>query len=637
VAAVRAVRPLYTAAIVDADPDADPPWLATTYIDGPSLRDWVHDHGPLPPGAVLLLAAGLAEALASIHRTNLVHRDLKPSNVLLDDAGPRIIDFGIAVSPEATRLTTSLVGTPSYLAPELVDGGEPAPPSDIFSLGATLVFAATGTPLVDNGTMLEQLVQISTGRFDLSAVPRELRPVIVRCLSRRPRDRPTADELVRVLIGSGIPAPGPAWYRSDPAIPPQLRKRQVSRRVVLAAGGIAAVAVAGAGAGVAAAFARTPTAATVRTGGRILWQARSGAPPGPPDPDRDGDRVIVDRGTGIITAIGPRVTAVDRNGHQLWSQALPADRVALRQWGDAVLVTSVDSAWLLDAGNGTRRFAVTLAAGGAVGLALSAARAFLDLGAATVALDRAGQQVWRRPLTGPDPRAADQRWLVTGDVTSGTAHISLVDAGTGTQRWSITYPVPVSDPGRPPPPGAGPPPDGPPPGGPPPDGPLPDGPPPPADPAWQRSQARLGTDVVALRDVQELRAVRLTDGGTAWHATSPNPVAGIELAGDLLLVAAADLSARTLATGDQRWRVPLRGARVGVSADAATIVAATARAVTALDRTGRIRWQTSLPDALAEAQPDRVTVADRAVYVTFRPRPGRQVPLDVDVLALALD
>src|SRR5256886_982403 len=184
VAAVRSVGPLFTAPMVDADTDAEPPWLATTYVDGPSLREWVVEHGPLAPGAVLVLAAGLAEALASIHDAGLVHRDLKPSNVLLDDAGPRIIDFGIVALPDATsQLTTSLIGTPSYLAPELIDGAEASAASDVFALGATLFFAATGLPLVGEGTMFQQMTQITLGRFDLSEVPKVLRPAIVRCLT----------------------------------------------------------------------------------------------------------------------------------------------------------------------------------------------------------------------------------------------------------------------------------------------------------------------------------------------------------------------------------------------------------------------------------------------------------------------
>src|SRR5947209_3419129 len=200
VAAVRAVSPLFTAPMVDADTDAEPPWLATIYIEAPSLREWVAEHGPLAPGAVLVLAAGLAEALASIHRPGLVHRDLKPSNVLLDDAGPRIIDFGIAVLPDATsHLTTSLVGTPSYLAPELIDGGAASPASDVFALGATLYFAATGASLAGDGSVFQQMIHIATGRYDLSSVPRPVRAVVVRCVSRRPSDRPTPEDRKSVV------------------------------------------------------------------------------------------------------------------------------------------------------------------------------------------------------------------------------------------------------------------------------------------------------------------------------------------------------------------------------------------------------------------------------------------------------
>src|SRR2546423_11192847 len=258
VAAVRSVDPLFTARMVDADTDAEPPWLATTYVDGPSLREWVVEHGPLAPGAVLVLAAGLAEALASIHDAGLVHRDLKPSNVLLDDAGPRIIDFGIVALPDATsQLTTSLIGTPSYLAPELIDGAEASAASDVFALGATLFFAATGLPLVGEGTMFQQMTQITLGRFDLSEVPKVLRPAIVRCLSRRAKDRPTADELARIFVSSGVAAPGPGWYR-EPAVAEAVADRvpRASRRWGLAIGGVGCAAVAGGGVGVAAAVDR---------------------------------------------------------------------------------------------------------------------------------------------------------------------------------------------------------------------------------------------------------------------------------------------------------------------------------------------------------------------------------------------
>jgi serine/threonine protein kinase len=144
--AAKLVSPLYTAAVVDADPQARNPWLATTFIDGPSLEEWVTKHGKLPPEKVLALAAGLAEALISIHNVGLVHRDLKPSNVIINPNGPHIIDFGIALASEDTRITTSLmVGTPSYMAPERVNGLDAGPAGDIFSLGATLFYAATGS------------------------------------------------------------------------------------------------------------------------------------------------------------------------------------------------------------------------------------------------------------------------------------------------------------------------------------------------------------------------------------------------------------------------------------------------------------------------------------------------------------
>jgi protein kinase-like protein/putative pyrroloquinoline-quinone binding quinoprotein len=632
VQAVRAVSPLFTAAVVDADTDADPPWLATMYLDGPSLRDWVGEHGPLPPGAVLLLAAGLAEALASIHASGLVHRDLKPSNVLLDDAGPRIIDFGIAVTPEATRLTTSLVGTPSYLAPELVAGDEPGPPSDVFSLGATLVFAATGQPLVNSGTMLQQLTQISTGRFDLSAVPRELRPIIVRCLSRRPKDRPTADELVRTLVGSGVPAPEAGWYGSNPAVPARLSRASaipVSRRRALVLSGLVGVAVAGGGAGVAAATAKKPPTDGTPGPGSILWQARSGARPvGPPAGTPDDDGIVVDRGSRIIAPTGSEVAASDRHGHGLWSRELSPALTGLWQWSDAVLATGTDAtgtdhAWLLDAATGTSLFSLDLPATGVRQLALSASIAFLDLGTATVAVDRRGRQVWRQPVG--SPLGADGSWLVTRTVTNGTAQVILVDATTGTARWSVHYPAPQVT--------ASPPPDGPPPDGPH-DG--ADGPPPRPQPGWYRSQARMAADTVALRDVQALRVVRRSDGGTVWHDESPTPVAGIELAGDLLLVASGRLTARTLATGAVAWEADIRGARLAFSARWATIVAVGEGRVTGLDPNGRTRWRTTVPAALADAVADRVTIADRTAFVTYRPGPGRRTPLDVDVLAIAL-
>lgn len=146
VAGARLVSGLFTAPVVDADLDAPVPWLATAYVPGLSLTDTVAAHGPLPAASVLALAAALAEGLSAIHAAGVVHRDLKPSNVLLAVDGPRIIDFGIARAAEATALTHTglVVGSPGFMSPEQAEGREVGPPSDVFSLGAVLTFAATG-------------------------------------------------------------------------------------------------------------------------------------------------------------------------------------------------------------------------------------------------------------------------------------------------------------------------------------------------------------------------------------------------------------------------------------------------------------------------------------------------------------
>ena len=144
--AARKVSGIFIAPVVDADLDGPVPWLATSYIAGPSLIDAIAAHGPLPAASLLRLAAGLAEGLAAFHSAGVVHRDLKPSNVLLAEDGPRLIDFGISWSMEASAITRTgiVVGSPGFMSPEQAEGRPVGPSSDIFSLGAVLTFAATG-------------------------------------------------------------------------------------------------------------------------------------------------------------------------------------------------------------------------------------------------------------------------------------------------------------------------------------------------------------------------------------------------------------------------------------------------------------------------------------------------------------
>lgn len=217
VEAARAVSGFYTAAVVDADPRAAVPWLATAYVPAPSLEEIVNECGPLPAQAVRWLAAGVAEALQSIHGAGLVHRDLKPSNVLVVEDGPRVIDFGIASGVSNTRLTMTnvAVGTPAYMSPEQAkDSRSVTGASDVFSLGSTLVFAATGHPPFHGANPVETVFMLLREGPDVTGLPDELRPLIEACMQMEAPGRPSpADlqaQLAPHLFGSGSDDSGTA-------------------------------------------------------------------------------------------------------------------------------------------------------------------------------------------------------------------------------------------------------------------------------------------------------------------------------------------------------------------------------------------------------------------------------------------
>ncbi|MFJ7169162.1 serine/threonine-protein kinase [Streptomyces globosus] len=198
VEAARAVSGFYTAAVVDADPRAAVPWLATAYVPAPSLEEIVNECGPMPAQAVRWLAAGIAEALQSIHGAGLVHRDLKPSNVLVVEDGPRVIDFGIASGVSNTRLTMTnvAVGTPAYMSPEQAkDSRSVKGASDVFSLGSTLVFAATGHPPYHGANPVETVFMLLRDEPNLEGLPEELRPLIESCMQMEASQRPTPADL----------------------------------------------------------------------------------------------------------------------------------------------------------------------------------------------------------------------------------------------------------------------------------------------------------------------------------------------------------------------------------------------------------------------------------------------------------
>ncbi|MCP2341703.1 serine/threonine-protein kinase [Actinomadura rupiterrae] len=211
VGAVRRVSGVYTAPVVAADADAPVPWLATAFVPAPSLERLIRAAGPLPVDAVRWLGAGCAEALESIHEAGLVHRDLKPSNVLVALDGPRVIDFGLARAAERAQMTLSraTVGTPAFMAPEQARGTrEVTAASDVYSLGATLLFAATGHGPYPGRTVLELVAQLLGEDPDLAGLPTGLAELVGGCLARAPRARPTPAEIVAMVAPALRPDAG---------------------------------------------------------------------------------------------------------------------------------------------------------------------------------------------------------------------------------------------------------------------------------------------------------------------------------------------------------------------------------------------------------------------------------------------
>ena len=253
---MRRVRNRYVAEVLDADVDGPAPYVVTRYVQGRTLEDTVRQEGPLRGMALDALAEGLAEALAAIHAAGVVHRDLKPGNVMLDAGQPVVIDFGIAHIPDATRLTkTGLVmGTPGYLAPEVIEGSPSSGASDVHSWGATVAYAATGRQPFGTGTYQTIFFRVLEGKPDVAGIPPQLLPFVTAALSTDPRSRPSARWLAGQLgmprsstmpVGAGFAAtrtatfhpatrvvpPSPAPVASPPARVAYLSPAEAARDV----------------------------------------------------------------------------------------------------------------------------------------------------------------------------------------------------------------------------------------------------------------------------------------------------------------------------------------------------------------------------------------------------------------------
>jgi transcriptional regulator with XRE-family HTH domain len=214
VAAVQAVTGGCTPALIDADAEAERPWIATEYVPGPSLAQAVDLAGPLPEPLVLALGSGIAEALAAIHAAGIVHRDLKPSNILLDRDGPKVIDFGISRALDGTALTATgmRMGTAGYTAPELAAHRQTLPAGDVFALGCVLAYSATGVTPFGEGADAQVLYRIVHEPPDpraLACREETLRVLIEACLNKDPDARPTPQAVIESCRGT--PAPGGSW------------------------------------------------------------------------------------------------------------------------------------------------------------------------------------------------------------------------------------------------------------------------------------------------------------------------------------------------------------------------------------------------------------------------------------------
>ncbi|ETA02532.1 serine/threonine protein kinase [Frankia sp. CcI6] len=223
VAAARRVHGRAVAAVLDADPEATSPWLATEYVEGTSLADAVLRHGRLEERLLHGFSVGLADALIAIHAAGVVHRDLKPSNILLAWDGPKVIDFGIARAsgiPSHTR-TGILIGTLAWMAPEQLRGERAGPPADVFAWGACVTYAATGHPPFAS-EQSDVLTRMREDRPpDIAGVPVKLAPLVRAALGRRPEERPSAAELVRSLVSdSAVRTPADADRAAALALTP---------------------------------------------------------------------------------------------------------------------------------------------------------------------------------------------------------------------------------------------------------------------------------------------------------------------------------------------------------------------------------------------------------------------------------
>ncbi|MGW7426425.1 protein kinase domain-containing protein [Streptomyces sp. NPDC054813] len=461
VAAARKVSGAFTAPVVDADPEAARPWMATLFIPGPTLAEHVKRNGPMPSAQLRRLMAGLAEALRDIHRVGVVHRDLKPSNVLLAEDGPKVIDFGIS-RPKDSELRTEtgkLIGTPPFMAPEQFRRPrEVGPAADIFALGSVLVHAATGRGPFDSDSPYVVAYQVVHDEPDLTGMPEELAPLVLRCLAKEPEDRPTPDEMMRELRSLSasydtqafIPAQRIKDDHDDPpeeeapaAVPERKARRATRRRMAVAAG--TAVLVLG---GVLASAlwpgddGPAPVGGTVRssTGTFEAWQTAAVAKDGSGMPQCVGGagKLLCLR-SGLAFALDP----VD--GRLLWRHRVADERTSgsPSRSGGLMLVPTDGGRRVeaLDPTSGSSRWKQDLPAVQVMEITQSMLLVVGANGVITGLDSKSGDTRWSLPVSGSGTPSlssfAGDPWAYATSTSADGTHtlVTALDPDTGAKRW----------------------------------------------------------------------------------------------------------------------------------------------------------------------------------------------------------
>ncbi|MEU0172448.1 serine/threonine-protein kinase [Streptomyces massasporeus] len=459
VAAARQVSGAFTASVVDADSEAERPWMATLFIPGPTLSDHVKRNGAMSPAELRRLMAGLAEALRDIHRVGVVHRDLKPSNVLLAEDGPKVIDFGIS-RPKNSELRTEtgkLIGTPPFMAPEQFRRPrEVGPAADVFALGSVMVHAATGRGPFDSDSPYVVAYQVVHDEPDLTGVPESLAPLVVRCLAKEPEDRPTPDELMRelrsVAASYDTQAFIPAQRTADTPQPaPKPRVEESERRPArhrgkwrLVGAGVLGVAAAVALSSVYLLGGDSPSpvsgqAPRTAPAGFSPWETTSAPEKGTPECSY-GKEALVCAQKGRVFGLDPS------DGRQLWRQTVASAQGGRPVVSGGLVQPALDRGThlrALDPGSGRARWRQTVPSYN--GLTYTGAMVLvIGVDGTVTGVDSAsGRTKWSHRIQGHqspyfasfagDPLA----YAMSTSADGATTRVTAVAAETGKVRWDV--------------------------------------------------------------------------------------------------------------------------------------------------------------------------------------------------------